>query len=408
MRKAPVIAAMIALGASAGPGRADPQDFASIEHGRYLAQAADCGSCHTIPGSNHQYSGGRPIETPFGTLVSPNITPDRETGIGDWTDDEFDAAVRHGRDRTGARLYPAMPFPYYTRMTPEDVADIRAYLATIEPVHKAVRVNRLPFPLNIRHGMTVWDKLYFKPGEYLSDTSKSAEWNRGAYLVQGPGHCGACHTPKTWLGGDKTSEALRGYTLQGWTAPDITSGLGALGNWSADDIATYLKTGHNRNAAAAGLMAEVVELSTSKMTDADIKAMAVYLKDVSGSAQGTAANPGKNVLAAGTAIYQDLCSSCHTPDAKGVPNLFPNLSEVATVSAKDPATVLRVILQGAQSAATDREPTGPAMPAFGWQLDDAQVAAVATYVRDVYGKKAPPVSEADVRKARSSLAARAE
>src|ERR1700761_8252476 len=165
MRKTPVIAAVIALGASAGPGRADPQDFASIERGRYLAQAADCGSCHTIPGSNHPFSGGRPIETPFGTLVSPNITPDRETGIGDWTDDEFDAAVRHGRSRNGARLYPAMPFPYYTRMSREDVADIRVYHATIEPVHKAVSVNRLPFPLNIRYSMTVWDKLYFKPGE---------------------------------------------------------------------------------------------------------------------------------------------------------------------------------------------------------------------------------------------------
>src|ERR1700744_1147072 len=312
MRKAPVIAAMIALGASAGPGGADPQDFASIERGRYIAQAADCGSCHTIPGSDHPYSGGRPIETPFGTLVSPNITPDRQTGIGEWTDDEFDAAVRHGSDRNGARLYPAMPFPYYTRMSREDVADIRVYLATIEPVHKAVSVNRLPFPLNIRYSMIVWDKLYFKPGEYLSNPSKSAEWNRGAYLVQGPGHCGACHTPKTWLGGDKTSDALRGDTLQGWTAPDITSGLGALGNWSVGDIATYLKTGHNRNAAAAGLMAEVVELSTSKMTDADIKAMAVYLKDTSGPAPEAASNPDKNVLAAGPAIYQDLCSSCHT------------------------------------------------------------------------------------------------
>src|ERR1700760_4649818 len=186
MRKTPVIAAVIALGASAGPGRADPQDFASIERGRYLAQAADCGSCHTIPGSDHPYSGGRPIETPFGTLVGPNITPDRETGIGDWTDDQFDAAVRHGRARNGARLYPAMPFPYYTRMSRKDVADIRAYLDTIEPVRNTVRVNRLPFPVNIRSAMTVWDELYFKPGEFRADPSKSAEWNRGAYLVQGP------------------------------------------------------------------------------------------------------------------------------------------------------------------------------------------------------------------------------
>jgi mono/diheme cytochrome c family protein len=254
--------------------------------------------------------------------------------------------------------------------------------------------------------MMVWNELYFKPGEYRQDSSKSTQWNRGAYLVQGPGHCGACHTPKTWLGGDKQADALRGYTLQGWVAPDITGGLGALGDWSADDIAGYLKTGHNRNAAAAGLMAEVVDLSTSKMTDDDIKAIAVYLKDVSGQAPESAGSPDKNVLSAGKAIYQDLCSSCHAVDGKGVPNMFPNLSEDATVSAKDPATVLRVILQGAQSVATDREPTGPAMPAFGWQLGNAQIAAVATYVRANFGKKAPAVSEDEVYKMRSHLAAR--
>ena len=408
MRKAPVIAiALITSTAGSGLGRAaGPQDFTAVEHGRYLANAADCGSCHTIPGSDHPFSGGRPIETPFGKLVSPNITPDRETGIGDWTDDEFDNAVRQGRRRDGARLYPAMPFPYYTRMSREDVADIRAYLDTLKPVRNAVHVNQLPFPLNIRLAMTVWDALYFKPGEFQSDSSKSAEWNRGAYLVQGPGHCGACHTPKTWLGGDKNSDALRGYTLQGWVAPDITSGQGALGGWSTDDVATYLKTGHNRNAAAAALMAEVVDLSTSKMTDDDIQAIAVYLKDLSGPAADAAANPDQDVLAAGKAIYQDLCSSCHTPDGKGVPNLFPNLSEVATVSAKDPTTVLRAVLQGAQSVATDREPTGPAMPAFGWQLDDRQIAAVATFVRTNFGHKAPAVSEADVRNVRSALAAR--
>ena len=407
MRRVPaIVVALVALGAGAGSSvGAGLQDFAAIERGRYLATAADCGSCHMSPGRDHPFSGGRPIETPFGILVSPNITPDRETGIGDWTDDEFDAAVRHGRRRDGARLYPAMPFPYYTRMSRDDVAAIRAYLRTVEPVHKDVRVNRLPFPLNIRSAMTVWDALFFKSGEFRTDSSKPADWNRGAYLVQGPGHCGACHTPKTWLGGDEEADALRGYTLQGWVAPDITSGQGALGGWSIADISDYLKTGHNRHAAAAGLMGEVVDLSTSRMTDDDIKAIAVYLKDVSGRAPEAAASPEKNVLAAGNAIYQDLCSSCHQADGKGVPNMFPSLSEVATVSARDPTTVLRVILQGAQSVATDREPTGPAMPAFGWQLDDKQIAAVATYVRTHFGKKAPAVSEAEVQKARSKRAA---
>jgi mono/diheme cytochrome c family protein len=406
MRKSPAIAlALMALGATANAG---PQDFDAVQRGRYLANAADCGSCHTIPGSVQPYSGGRPIETPFGVLAAPNITPDRETGIGAWTDDQFDAAVRQGRSRNGARLYPAMPYPYYSRMSRQDVDDIRAYLNTIEPVSNAVQVNRLPFPLDLRAVMIVWDALYFQPGEFHPDASKSKEWNRGAYLAQGAAHCGACHTPKTILGGDKLSDALRGYVLQGWTAPDITSGQGALADWSVDDIATYLKTGHNRFAAAAGPMGEMVDLSGSKMTDEDVRAIGVYLKDVAGTAPSSSAAADPNVTTAGAAIYQDLCSSCHAADGKGVPNLFPNLTGAATVSASDPTTVLRVILQGAQSIATDQEPTGPAMPAFGWQLNDAQVAAVASFIRARFGKQAPAVSEGDVRKMRATLAARTD
>jgi mono/diheme cytochrome c family protein len=401
-----VAVAMAVLGAGTGMCLSgDLQDFATVERGRYLATAADCGSCHTVPGSEQPFAGGRVIETPFGVLAAPNITPDRETGIGAWTDDQFDAAVRRGISRNGARLYPAMPFPYYSRMSREDVKDIRAYLDTIKPVANAVRVNRLPFPLNLRTSMLVWDQLYFTPGEFRPDPSKSQEWNRGAYLVQGPAHCGACHTPKSVLGGDKPSEALQGYTLQGWTAPDITSGQGPLRDWSTDDIATYLKTGHNRHAAAAGLMGEVVDLSTSKLRDSDLNAIAAYLKDVSGPAQENAGSPDKETLTAGGAIYQDLCSACHAQDGKGVPNMFPNLSEAATVKAKDPTTVLRVILQGAQTVSTERDPTGPAMPAFGWQLDDAKIAAVATYVRNHFGK-AGAVSESDVQKARSAETAR--
>jgi mono/diheme cytochrome c family protein len=400
-----IFAAMTMLCAGTGiVDGASTQDFAAVERGRYLANAADCSSCHTVAGSNHPFAGGRSIETPFGVLAAPNITPDRETGIGSWTDDEFDAAVRTGLSRNRARLYPAMPFPYYNRMSRQDVKDIRAYLNTVEPVRNAVRVNRLPFPFNIRTSMMVWDALYFTPGEFHPDNSKSKEWNRGAYLVLGPGHCGACHTPKTFLGGDKSSEALQGYKLQGWTAPGIAAGQGPLHDWSVDDIATYLKTGHNQYAAAAGLMGEVVDLSTSKLNDGDVKAIAAYLKDVSAEpSQGS--SPDKDVLSAGAAIYQDLCSACHHEDGKGVPSLFPNLAETATVKASDPTTVLRVILQGAQSVSTEREPTGPAMPAFGWQLNDGQIAAVATYVRSHFAK-AQSVSEQEVRNARSEEAAR--
>ena len=405
-RRTTIAAAVVVLAASVTGGRgADLQRFSEIARGRYLANAADCGSCHTIPGSNKPFAGGRPIETPFGNIVSPNITPDMQTGIGSWTDDEFDAAVRNGRARDGARLYPAMPFPYYSRMSREDVKAIRAYLSTVAPVHNQVTSDTLPFPFDIRSSMIVWDELYFKPQEFKPDATKSEEWNRGAYLVQGPAHCGACHTPKSILGGDKTSEPLRGYTLQGWVAPDITSGLGPLGSWSADDLAEYLKTGHNKYAAAAGPMAEVVQLSTSNMTDADVKAIAVYLKDISGTAPASASAADQNVLTAGGAIFQDLCAACHTKDGQGIPQLFPRLSDAATVAAPDPTTVLRVILQGTQTVATDREPTGPAMPGFGWQLNDEQVAAVASYVRNHFAH-APAVTADQAAKTRADLASR--
>ncbi|MGA7810967.1 c-type cytochrome [Bradyrhizobium sp.] len=408
MHKCATIAvALIALGASVGGCRgAGLQDFGEIARGRYLATAADCGSCHTMPGSNQPFAGGRPIETPFGKLVAPNITPDDETGIGAWSDDQFDAAVRGGRARDGARLYPAMPFPYYARMSRDDVKAIRAYLSTVEPVHHAVTSDTLPFPFSLRSAMIAWDALYFKPREFQPDAAKSAEWNRGAYLVQGPAHCGACHTPKTLLGGDKSTEALRGDTLQGWVAPDITSGQGPLGAWTADDLAEYLKAGHNKYAAAAGLMAEVVQLSTSNMSDADVKAIAVYLKDVSGPAAASAGSVDPDVLAAGGAIFGDLCAACHQKDGQGVPRLFPQLSNAASVAAADPTTVLRVILQGAPTVATEREPTGPAMPAFDWQLNDEQVAALASYVRSHFAHAAG-VSTEQARQARADLAERA-
>ena len=223
--------------------RADGQGFAQIERGRYLTTAADCGACHTTPGGA-PFAGGRPIETPFGNILAPNITPDAETGIGAWSDADFDAAVRQGKRRDGTLLYPAMPFPSYAKMSRDDVLAIRAYLQTVAPAHNPVVADQLPFPFNIRASMLVWDALYFEPGEFKPDSAKSAAWNRGAFLVEGPGHCGACHTPKTLLGGDEKSQALQGYQIQGWFAPDITNeARRGLGGWSVDDIVAYLRIG---------------------------------------------------------------------------------------------------------------------------------------------------------------------
>jgi mono/diheme cytochrome c family protein len=386
----------------------DSQEFGLIERGRYLTVAADCVACHTVLDGGKSFAGGRPIETPFGNITSANITPDHDTGIGSWTDDDFDNAVRRGIRPNGERLYPAMPFPWYAKMSREDVMAIRAYLRTLPPVHNQVVTNTLPFPFNIRASMRVWNALYYTDGEFKADPQKSTEWNRGAYLVQGPGHCAACHTPKSFLGGDRTSEYLRGSYLQGWFAPDITNeARTGIGLWSVEDIVTYLKTGLNRVTAATGPMAEVVKYSTSHMTDNDLAAIATYLKSVSGQQDNpTPVAANDPFMVAGQAIYRDQCSACHSLDGRGVPQLFPSLADSSVVRSNDPTTLIRMVLRGARSVATDAEPTSPGMPSFGWQLDDAQIAAVLTYIRNTWGSVGAPVSARDVNSKRSDLKGR--
>jgi mono/diheme cytochrome c family protein len=400
-------AALLFTSALAVAGESDPQDFTQIKKGQYLAILGDCASCHTVPG-HRRFAGGLPIETPFGNIVAPNITPDRETGVAAWSDDEFDAAVRKGIRRDGSLLYPAMPYNAYTKMTREEVLAIRAYLNTVEPAHQAVVANTLPFPFNIRTAMRVWDALYFTEGVYKPDPGKSAEWNRGAYLVSGPAHCGACHTPKTLLGGDKTSQYLHGSKVQGWFAPDITGDKArGIGNWSVEQIVAYLKAGHNQSSAATGPMADAVSLSTAHWKDSDLNAIAVYLKSVPGRQDTATPLPADDpVMSAGAAIYRDACSACHMLDGRGTSGLFPSLAASSNVRSDDPATLIRVVLRGARSVATAAEPTSPGMPSYGWQLDDAQVAAVVTYIRNAWGAAAPAVSAQDVTRERSQLASR--
>ena len=408
-----IVAVLAVSGCAAGSagvraatyGSADQQNFAQIERGRYLTRVSDCAACHAgVDGT--PFAGGLPIETPFGVLEASNITPDGATGIGHWSDAEFDAALREGRMPDGSRVYPAMPYPYYTKMSRADVLAIRAYLNTVPPVHHAVASNQLPFPYKMRSLMAVWDALYFKEGEFREDPSKSPEWNRGAYLVEGPGHCGACHTPKTSLGGDELKYAYQGYALQGWFAPDITDNEATgLGRWSPTDVVEYLKRGHNKFSAASGPMGEEVLDSSSRWTEADLRAIAGYLKGL--SSQSESSHPpaaGDPVMTAGAAIYWDACSACHKADGSGVPYLFPDIAHAPSVAAREPTTLIRVVLQGAETTATDEEPTAPQMPAFGWQLNDAQVAAVITYIRNSWSHAAPPVTEREVRSARASLA----
>ena len=393
------------LGVAVADGLPDSQEYSQVERGRYLVTLGDCAACHTDPRREGPFAGGRRIETPFGYVAAANITPDRKTGIGSWSDEEFDAAMRRGVMPDGQRLYPAMPFVYFAKMTREDVTSIRAYLNTVAPVERRVQSNQLPFPFKMRVLMRIWDALYFDAAGFTPDSVKSAAWNRGAYLVEGPGHCEACHTPKTFLGGDEQDQKFRGYSIQGWFAPDITNDQAqGLGNWTAEDVSDYLKKGHNRFEAASGPMAEKITNSSSKMRDADLDAIATYLKDQPRrSAAQKPPGADADVMRAGAAIYTDRCSACHKADGTGVAYLIPDLAGSSSAASRELTTMLRVIIRGAQSVATRDEPTGPAMPAFGWQLTDVQVAAVTTYIRNSWGHAAPAVTAGEVRDARMSL-----
>lgn len=396
-------AAMLALGPLA---HGQIGDFAKQERGRQLVAAGDCIACHTAQ-EGKPFAGNRPIETPFGTIYSANITPDPETGIGAWTEAQFYRAMHEGVAPDGSRLYPAFPYPWFTKATREDVDDIRAYLRTLEPVRSVQRPNEFPWPLDRRVAMMGWNSLLFTPGEYVPDNTKSAEWNRGAYLVEGLAHCGACHTPKDVFGAAKTSQGYQGSDIQNWFAPNLTGDTRTgLGSWSEQDIVALLKTGRNERTTAYGPMAAVVEDSTSRMPDADLKAIAEYLKSLPASAADEATAPAANIMNAGKNIYADQCSACHQLGGDGVKNIFPSLKGSAAVQSRQPLSVVRLILNGGHPASGPGIPNALSMPSFGWKLSDDQVAAVATFVRNAWGNKADPVSASDVKALRDSVEAK--
>jgi mono/diheme cytochrome c family protein len=375
-----------------------------VAAGRYQAVLGDCEGCHTLPGGK-SLAGGEPLATPFGDIVAPNITPDRQTGIGGWSEEEFRRAMKEGVAPGGVRLYPAMPYPAYAHMGDGDIAALWAYLRTVKPVHSAAAANHLRFPYNIRLLLCGWNLLYFRPQAYAADAAKSPLWNRGTYLVTGPGHCGACHTPKTMFGADSEA-ALRGASLQGWFAPDLSgdkrTGLGA---WSSEDIVQYLKTGRNAHCIASGPMREAIENSTSKMTDGDLKAIAAYLKDLPASASGPAVALSANDvhMKAGAAVYHDNCAACHGGDGRGEGALSPPLAGNVTVTQTSAESLTRVVLAGAQAVQTKGAPTAPAMPSFAWRLKDGEIADMLTYIRNNWGNAAAPVSAESVGESRARL-----
>jgi mono/diheme cytochrome c family protein len=381
----------------------DGPDAEQIRRGRYLAIASDCVSCHTRVGGKW-FAGGLGLQTPFGTIYSPNLTPDRATGLGAWTSEEFYRALHEGKGVGGKRLYPAMPYPHLTVLTRADSEAIFAFLKTLPPESYTEPANRLPFPLNIRLMMIGWNAINFAPHDFATDPAKSDAWNRGAYLVQGPGHCGACHTQKNMLGAERSAQRLQGGTIENWFAPDLTGNARTgLGRWSATEIAEYLHTGRNAHANAVGLMAEVVTYSTSLLTDDDRMAIASYLKSLPASADAPSPAPEAAAMTAGGAIFADACTACHLEEGRGQPRMFPPLRGSAVAQQRDPTGVIRLILGGGRTAPTLAAPGFQTMPSFAWKLDDQQVADVATYVRSSWGNRAPPVSAQQVAKLRSKL-----
>ena len=398
------VIAFLALLAAA-PALAEQDNYIDFNRGKALATAGDCVACHTAPGGQ-PFAGGLALQTPFGVIMTPNLTPDDATGIGRWSRDNFARAMHEGRRPDGVYLYPAFPYPYYTKVTRQDVDAIYDYLRTLTPVSNTVNRRTLPFPFNIRTAMWGWNTLYFTPGTFVPDPGRSEAFNRGAYLVEGLGHCGACHTPLNIFGANKAAQYLQGNPIDNWIAPNITNDPQAgLGNWSVDDIVHYLKNGQTRTSLASGPMKDVIENSTSKMPDADLKAMAVYLKErgAAGSPVPTPVPANDPQMVVGQAIFTDTCQACHAGDGSGVERLFPRLAGNAAVKQDDAASLVHIILTGARATGTEARPTAPAMPSLGYRLNDSQIAAVVTYIRNSWGNAAARVDADTVKTLRGRL-----
>ncbi len=377
-----------------------------ISRGRYLAAAGDCVACHS-DAEHPAFSGNRPIPTPFGTIYSTNITSDRETGIGSWTEADFYRALHEGVGKDGENLYPAMPYVDYTKLSREDVDALYAYFTTVPAAHNETMPPKLIWPLTWRPLMGIWKWMFFKQGAYQPDLSHSEQWNRGAFLVEGLGHCGDCHTERNFLGATRSSAFLQGGVTDHWFAPALVGNTrDGLGHWSADQIVQFLKTGRNDRTAGYGPMGEVIADSTRYMTDGDLAAIATFLKSQKPEQEDSLDQPDGKVMNAGGHIFEAQCAACHQPGGTGIPFAFASLRGNANAQARNHDTVLRAILTGVRTVSTGVRPTGFAMPAFDWKLNDSEIAAVATYIGNTWGNAAPSVSESDVATLRDQVKAR--
>lgn len=352
------------------------RDRTPLEHGEYVARASDCISCHTKPGGK-PYAGGLTIRTPFGNLVTPNITPDIETGIGAWTRDDFYRALHEGTGRNGEPLYPGLPYCFYTKMYQSDVFALYNYLRTIEPVKNKVEVNDLRFPYSLRSSLIGWKVLYFKKGTFFPDPKKSALWNRGAYLVEGPGHCGACHSPRNSAGGIEWSRSLQGGVVESWTAPDITPNpKTAVSDWTVEDFVEFFRTGVAPGGqAAVGPMAEVIDNSLKYLTPEDLTGIAIYLKSLPIDETSEVSD-----LKRGKKLFLQNCAGCHHPLGVGRPELAPPLVDNSALTLDDSSNLFNVIVFG-----VPEQHGYMAMPPFGHRLADSEIVLLASFLKTRWG-----------------------
>lgn len=396
------------------PTRALPQGDVLVARGRYLATAADCAACHTVPGGR-PFAGGVSFKLPFGTIFAPNITPDSEYGIGAWSEAEFVRALREGVGRHGEDLYPAFPYTSYAKLSNDDALAIRAYLATLEPVHTSVPSNDLMFPFDQRRLMRAWKLLFFDSKPFTPDSARSAAWNRGSYLVNGLAHCGECHTPRNLLFASKTAEQLSGGVVDGWKAwnitPDPETGIG---RWRDADLIAYLSSGHaSGHGTASGSMREAVEMSLGQLTRRDIEDMVTYLRSVPPRRTDVAETvseaspslvssmrwvPGPGGDGTGKRVFEAACASCHAYDGSGRQSKRASLFGAHMLG--DPAgdNLVRLLLGGSRSR--DDAPD-TAMPAFGAAYTDVEIAAVANYSIARFGGKTGQVTPRQVATARN-------
>ena len=406
---------------SPSPAIADDGDAASVQRGKYIADAADCTSCHTTPEHGY-FAGGLPIEAPFGTIFSTNITPDKQFGIGSYTRAQFIKVMREGVAADGHHLYPAMPYASFAAASDDDLNDLYDYLMKgVAPLVYEPPKTKLIFPFSQRWGMAIWDAVFARHEHFKADPNHDDQWNRGAYLVQSFGHCGACHTPRGVAyeekGYDQSSSSyLRGSVADKWATANLTGDLGSgLGRWTEADIASFLKTGHGGGGAAFGNMKEAVEKSTQYMTDDDRLAIAHYLKsfpqtEAEISYKPSAADVKSDMRAEtagehekpGAGVYASSCSGCHGADGAGHLPRIPQLAGNPVVLTKDPTSLIRIVLEGSTSPQTATGPDPVHMPAFAG-LTDREIAEVVNYIRTDWGNDAPQVSERDVSSLRGSL-----